>query len=144
MPPSGHAPYNPHVILPPGQRDTSAEARKRRMIAMAGWGVAAIVLLVFLYKAFTIGPAVHYKPPKIDMFVASGKKAEDKPGNVWRVVLTWGTTDADEVEISPIVGKVEPNGSKTVDLEQDTTFNMVAKGRGGEASYELQVQVTTK
>jgi hypothetical protein len=129
------------VILPPGQRDTSAEARKRRMKAIAGWAAFGLLVVFFLYKAFTIGPGVHYAPPKIDMFVASGSKAE---GEVWRVVLTWGTSNADDVEISPMLGKVEPNGSKTVELQQDTTFNMVAKGPGGEATYELQVQVTSK
>jgi hypothetical protein len=127
------------VILPPGQRDMSVEARKRRMKAAAGWAAFAILAVFFLYKAFTIGPAVHHPAPKIDMFVASGSKGE---GGLWRVVLTWGTTNAQEVEISPIVGKAEPNGNRTVEIQQDTTFTMVARGEGGEASYELQVQVT--
>jgi hypothetical protein len=129
----------PKVILPPGERDTSPEARRRQWIALAGWGLVALVAGWFLYTAFTMGPTVRHPPPRIESFVASGHRGAS---GAWEVVLTWTTSNAESAEITPYIGQVEPEGRKELQIQNDTTFVMTATGPGGTATYELQVQVT--
>jgi hypothetical protein len=86
-----------------------------------------------------MGPTVRHPPPRIESFVASGKRGT---GGSWDVVLTWTTSNADSAEITPLIGKVEPEGRKELQIQNDTTFTMTATGPGGSATYELEVQVT--
>ena len=106
---------------------------------MASWGLAALVAGWFLYTAFTMGPTVRYLPPRIEGFVASGTRSS---GESWDVLLTWSTSNADSAEITPGIGKVEPEGRRIVQIQKDTTFTMTATGPGGSATYELEVKVT--
>ena len=129
----------PKVILPPGQRDNSPEAQRRRWIALGGWVALAAVCLFLLYKAFSFTAPVTYAAPKIEGFVASGTRGD---AGSWHVLLTWSTSNADEVTIAPDIGKVEVEGRRTLQITKDTTFVMTAKGRGGEATHELEVKVT--
>ncbi len=129
----------PKVILPPGERDNSPDARARKWVTRAGSVAFLAVCAFLLYKAVTLPPPVYYPPPRIEAFVASGNRGGD---GSWHVLLTWSTTNADDVQIEPGIGKVEPEGRRTLQIQKDTVYTMTAKGKGGVATHELEVQVT--
>ncbi|HEY3741199.1 MAG TPA: hypothetical protein VGL53_15215 [Bryobacteraceae bacterium] len=121
-------------------------------------GVLAIPLAGLLVYGMYI--VMTYKPPpkpflpKIDTFRADGKpkdsedpktkKAAKKTGEpqVWDVELIWEVENTDDITIDNGVGKVEPKGTKHVEIDKDTTFIMKAKNSTGEVTYKLDVQVT--
>lgn len=124
-------------------------------------GVLAIPLaglLVYgMYIVFTYKPPPKPPEPKIDTFRADGKPKESadskdpkKKGakkssepQVWDVELIWEVENTDDVTIDNGIGKVDPKGSKHVEIDKDTTFVMKAKNITGEVTYNLDVQVTT-
>ena len=55
--------------------------------------------------------------------------------------LTWTTTDANNVSISPEVGAVTPQGSTTVTPSDSTTYTITASGPGGSADATARVTV---
>ncbi len=55
--------------------------------------------------------------------------------------LTWTTTDANNVSISPEVGAVTPQGSTTVTPADSTTYTITASGPGGSADATARVTV---
>jgi peptidoglycan-associated lipoprotein len=57
-------------------------------------------------------------------------------------VLSWTTQNANDVTISGI-GTVTTTGSKTVTPNDSATYNLMAKGPGGEAEASARVTVTT-
>lgn len=63
-----------------------------------------------------------------------------KPGDPSR--LTWETTGADEVSISPGVGAVAANGSVDVFPQVDTTYTLTARGRRNTTTRTVTVRVT--
>jgi peptidoglycan-associated lipoprotein len=57
------------------------------------------------------------------------------------VQLSWGTTNADTVNIDG-VGQVSSTGSQTVRPTESTSYHIVAKGPGGTADDTVRVTVT--
>jgi peptidoglycan-associated lipoprotein len=55
--------------------------------------------------------------------------------------LTWSSTDANNVSISPEVGAVTPQGSTTVTPSDSTTYTITASGPGGSAEATAHVTV---
>jgi peptidoglycan-associated lipoprotein len=55
--------------------------------------------------------------------------------------LTWSTTDANNVSISPEVGAVTPQGSTTVTPSDSTTYTITASGPGGNADATARITV---
>lgn len=55
-------------------------------------------------------------------------------------VLSWNTSNADAITIAGI-GTVGASGSKTVSPSDSTTYDLVAKGAGGEADASARVTV---
>jgi peptidoglycan-associated lipoprotein len=55
--------------------------------------------------------------------------------------LSWTTTDAANVSISPEVGAVTPQGSTTVTPSDSTTYTITATGPGGNADATTRVTV---
>jgi peptidoglycan-associated lipoprotein len=55
--------------------------------------------------------------------------------------LTWTTTDANNVSISPEVGAVTPQGSTTVTPSDSTTYTITASGPGGNADATARITV---
>jgi peptidoglycan-associated lipoprotein len=55
--------------------------------------------------------------------------------------LTWTTTDATSVSISPEVGAVTPQGSTTVTPADSTTYAITATGPGGSSDANVRVTV---
>ena len=57
--------------------------------------------------------------------------------------LNWQATDAADTSITNI-GKVPPSGDRTVDPTQTTTYELVAKGPGGEVTKTVAVDVNAQ
>ena len=55
--------------------------------------------------------------------------------------LTWTTTDANNVSISPEVGAVTPQGSTTVTPADSTTYTITASGPGGNVDATARITV---
>ena len=55
--------------------------------------------------------------------------------------ITWSTTSATEVEITPGIGKVEPSGTTTVSPADSTTYILTATGPGGRATTSARLTV---
>lgn len=58
------------------------------------------------------------------------------------VTLNWTSTDATQVEISPGVGQVAPEGSTKVTPLTSTTYAITASGPGGTADASVRVTVS--
>lgn len=56
--------------------------------------------------------------------------------------LTWSSTDASSVSISPTPGSVATGGNRSVSPSTTTTYTATAKGEGGEAAASTVVTVT--
>lgn len=58
------------------------------------------------------------------------------------VKLSWTTTDATNVSISPEVGAVTAQGSTSVTPAQSTTYTLAASGAGGNAESSVHITVS--
>lgn len=57
--------------------------------------------------------------------------------------LTWGTSNATEIKIEGL-GTLPPSGSRTVEPNSSTTYNLVASGPGGTADASARVTVNAR
>ncbi|HTZ31962.1 MAG TPA: peptidoglycan-associated lipoprotein Pal [Methylomirabilota bacterium] len=71
----------------------------------------------------------------------SADKTSVNPGE--SVKLSWTTSDANNVSISPEVGAVTPQGSTTVTPSASTTYTLTASGAGGNADSTVRISVNT-
>jgi peptidoglycan-associated lipoprotein len=55
--------------------------------------------------------------------------------------LSWTTTDATNVSITPEVGAVTPQGSTTVTPADSTTYSITASGPGGNADANVRITI---
>jgi peptidoglycan-associated lipoprotein len=69
----------------------------------------------------------------------SADKSSINPGE--SVKLTWTTTDAVNVSISPEVGAVTPQGSTTVNPSASTTYTLTASSAGGNTDSSVRISV---
>jgi len=58
------------------------------------------------------------------------------------VTLTWNVANATDVSIQPNIGSVSPSGSKVIMPMATTTYMIVAKGPGGEATQSVSITIT--
>src|ERR1035437_9247572 len=58
------------------------------------------------------------------------------------VTLTWSSTNATTLSLSPGVGNVSPEGSTRVTPPDSTTYTITATGPGGTADSSLHISVT--
>jgi peptidoglycan-associated lipoprotein len=65
-------------------------------------------------------------------FVQSGTK----------LTLNWTSTNATDLNLSPGVGKVAPEGSTSVTPAESTTYSLTASGPGGSAESSVRVTVS--
>lgn len=63
------------------------------------------------------------------------------PGDT--VTLTWSSTNATDLNLTPGVGKVAPEGSTPVTPAESTTYTITATGPGGSANASASVSVKT-
>lgn len=83
-------------------------------------------------------PSEQVKPPVINSFTAS--KTSIEAGET--VTLTWTTTNASSVTISPDIGTVAASGSTSVTPTTTTTYTLMAKGKSDKtASSSLTITV---
>ena len=75
--------------------------------------------------------------PTIDNFEAGSDKIQQGE----KVKLVWSTQNANDVSISPEVGKVGPTGKVEVKPDRTTTYTLTAKGPGGFDTSTAQVIV---
>ena len=73
-----------------------------------------------------------------DSFTVSPSTLQNGGGNV---TLSWNTSFADNVSINNGVGSVSPDGSKTVYVDDTTTFTLTAEGEGDTAHCTAKVVV---
>jgi sugar lactone lactonase YvrE len=78
-------------------------------------------------------------PPTIVYFRTSSTAI--KPGE--SVTLSWSTTEATSVSVSPGLGSVATSGSITLAPQQSTTYIMTAAGPGGTVQAQASVTVAT-
>ena len=79
-------------------------------------------------------------PPAQPTATMSVSRAEINKGD--STVLSWSTTNASTVNIDGL-GTVAATGSKTLSPSDSTTYNLIAKGAGGEADASARVTVNT-
>jgi hypothetical protein len=84
-------------------------------------------------------PEPVYSPPSINSFSAS--KSSIEIGET--VILTWTTTNAISVNISPGVGAVAASGSTTVTPAASTTYTLIANNQAG-SSVSSTLTITVK
>lgn len=56
--------------------------------------------------------------------------------------LSWTSRNADTCFIQPEIGKVEPQGSRSISPSTDTTYKLTCSGAGGEATSSANIGVT--
>jgi len=57
------------------------------------------------------------------------------------VTLNWSSTNATELDLSPGLGRVAPEGSTRVTLDSSTTYTITATGPGGSAEASVRITV---
>jgi peptidoglycan-associated lipoprotein len=57
-------------------------------------------------------------------------------------MLRWSTQDAESVTINPGLGSVNPSGSRSVSPSSTTSYELIARGPGGEARQSVTLRVT--
>lgn len=75
--------------------------------------------------------------PIIDSFTASRTHIFSNSS----VTLSWSTTDATRIIITPIIGDVAVSGTKQVTLTETTTFTLTAENNDGAVTKQVQVIV---
>ncbi len=56
--------------------------------------------------------------------------------------LNWSSTNATDLNLTPAVGKVAPEGSTSVSPTESTTYSITATGPGGTADASVRISVT--
>ncbi len=109
----------------------------------------ALLILASASLLFVVGCK---KPPKAPAPVPTPPPPAAKPSVTFSAdptsinkgqsaKLTWTSTDANNVSISPEVGAVTPQGSTTVTPADSTTYTITASGPGGSADATAHVTV---
>jgi peptidoglycan-associated lipoprotein len=104
---------------------------------------AALALFVAgCHKKPPVTPPPAYTPPpaavKPTASLSADKTAINKGDSV---KLSWTTTDAQNVSITPDVGAVTAQGSTSVTPSQSTTYTLTASGPGGNADSTVSITV---
>ncbi len=106
------------------------------------------ILLLVLAALFTLAgcakkstPPPPPPPPPPPQPTASLSANPDSIQAGQSTQLTWRTENATDVSIDGI-GKVDPNGSKTVSPAESTTYRLIAKGAGG--THDATARVTVE
>ena len=109
----------------------------------------ASILCAFAAAALTVGcgkkPVVSHEPPpapapaaRPTVTLTANPTAINK-GEA--VTLSWSSTNATQVTISPEVGPVAPEGSTKVTPSDSTTYAVTASGPGGTADSSVRITV---
>lgn len=108
--------------------------------ASAGSHTAALIVTDPYGASSTATVAVHVAAPAptVSLSVSSQRIRAGEP-----VTLSWTSTDADSIVISPGIGPVEASGDRQVMPADDTTYTITASGSGGTATATVHVVVVS-
>jgi peptidoglycan-associated lipoprotein len=109
----------------------------------------ACVLTAFAAAALTVGcskkPVVSHEPPPAAPPAARPTVTlQANPTSINKgdsTTLSWSSTNATQLTISPEVGAVAPEGSTKVTPSDSTTYTVTASGPGGSADSTVRVTV---
>jgi peptidoglycan-associated lipoprotein len=109
----------------------------------------ACLLTAFAAAALTVGcgkkPVVSHEPPPAAPPAARPTVTlQANPTTINKgdaTTLSWSSTNATQLTISPEVGAVAPEGSTKVTPSESTTYTMTASGPGGTADSTVRVTV---
>jgi hypothetical protein len=79
-------------------------------------------------------------PPKPPTVTLTAQPTTVEKGKA--VTLSWSSEHATDLDLQPGVGKVQEQGSKSVEPQDSTTYTITASGPGGKQSATAQVNVT--
>jgi len=109
----------------------------------------ACVLTVFAAAVLTVGcskkpvaqapPASTPPPPSQPTVTLQANPTSINKGDT--STLTWSSTNATQLTISPEVGTVAPEGSTKVTPTDSTTYTLTASGPGGSANSSVRITV---
>jgi len=108
--------------------------------------IVAFVGMVFFagcHKRVASAPVAPPAPPPAP--AAPTVTLQASPGDVTRggsATLTWSSTNATSLTLSPGLGTVNMQGSQQVDPEESTTYTITAMGNGGRAEASARVTVS--
>ncbi len=105
------------------------------------FALAAILLLGACHKKQAAAPPPPPPPPPPPAPTASLSANPDSIRQGQSTTLSWQTQNATDVSIEGI-GAVDPNGSRSVQPGQSTTYRLTAKGEGGSTDATARVTVT--
>lgn len=106
-------------------------------------GFMALLLFVSACKKKVAPPPPPPPPPPVAAAPTVSLRAS--PSMIERgasATLTWSSTNATELNLSPAIGSVQPEGSMRVTPTESTTYMITAKGPGGTAESSARVTVT--
>jgi hypothetical protein len=89
--------------------------------------------------AQTTPPQSNVPLPVVDYFISSGDNLP--PGTL--AILIWNVAGADSVSIDNGIGRVDPQGRRTVLLSASVTFVLTATSRGGSVTARVPIEVST-
>jgi peptidoglycan-associated lipoprotein len=101
--------------------------------------LAAVLFVAGCHKKQVAPPPPPPPPPPAPTASLSANPDSIQSGQ--STTLTWNTQNATDVSIDGI-GAVEPNGSKTVNPTESTTYHLVAKGAGGTQEATARITVS--
>jgi peptidoglycan-associated lipoprotein len=109
----------------------------------------ACLLTAFAAAALTVGcgkkPVVSHEPPPAAPPAARPTVTlQANPSTINKgdaTTLSWSSTNATQLTISPEVGAVAPEGSTKVTPSESTTYTVTASGPGGTADSTVRVTV---
>jgi peptidoglycan-associated lipoprotein len=105
--------------------------------------VSAVILFAGCHKRVASVPAAPAPAPAAPPAPTVALQAS--PGDITKggsTTLTWSSTNANQVTLSPGLGSVNGQGSRQVDPGESTTYTITAIGNGGRAEASARVTVS--
>lgn len=132
---------------------TQIEARNAQTVARSLGNNPARVSLLFLFAAAIFFVGCHKRvasappppPAPAPAPAAPTVTLNASPADITRggsTTLTWTSTNASQVTLTPEIGSVDQSGSREVDPNDSTTYTVTAMGSGGHAEASARVTVT--
>jgi hypothetical protein len=116
------------------------EWRGMRFYSLRTGVLFGLVAFVLMANGGAPGAAAQLVPPASPSVALSASPSSVQAGQP--VTLTWSSTNATSIILEPSVGRLVPQGSRTVHPTQSTTYTVTAMGPGGSAHANAQVTIT--
>jgi peptidoglycan-associated lipoprotein len=124
-------------------------SRRNRMKKVSGplvrvglIGICAVAFIIAGCNKKPVAPTTPAPPPpppaRPTVTLQANPTSVDKGGST---TLSWSSTNATQLTISPEVGAIAPEGSTKVTPSDSTTYTITASGPGGSADASVRVTV---